>query len=172
MNILHDISDDRIKPDEFVAVIEIPTGTKVKYEIDKETGLLMLDRIPPTGMRNPMNYGFIPRTHCEDGDALDVYVVTAETLEPMSLVVCKPVGLMRMIDNGEADEKIIAVPVKDPNNDLPKNIVAEIYHQQQYLKAHNPKNKVELSPLEGVESAKKMISEAKALYKKTFGGKK
>jgi len=171
MNILHDISDSRITPEEFIAVIEIPTGTSVKYEIDKETGMLMLDRITPTGMYYPMNYGFIPRTLCEDGDALDVFVVTSKTLEPMCLVKCKPVGLIRMIDSGEADEKIIAVPVDDPNNDVPKNLVNEIYTFFKYYKSHDPKKTVELSPYEGADAAKQIIKESKELYKKQ-GGKK
>ena len=171
MNILHDISDSRITPKEFIAVIEIPTGEKVKYEIDKETGMLMLDRITPTGMRYPMNYGFIPRTLCEDGDALDVYVVCGETLPPMLLVNCKPVGVIRMIDNGERDEKIIAVPVKDPNNDLPKNTANEIITFLKYYKSFKPGNKVEVSPFEGKDAAIALIKEAKALYKKQ-GGKK
>jgi len=166
MNILHDIDDKRITPAEFVAVVEIPTGSKVKYEIDEETGMLMLDRITPTGMRYPMNYGFIPRTLCEDGDALDVFVVTAETLMPMSLVKCKPVGLIRMIDSGEKDEKIIAVPTDDPNNDVPKNIVNEIYTFFKYYKSHKPELVIELAPYEGKDAAMKMIEEAKTLYNK------
>lgn len=172
MNILHDIDDKRITPAEFIAVVEIPTGSKVKYEIDKETGLLRLDRIEKTGFRFPMNYGFIPRTLCEDGDALDVFVVTPETLQPMSLVKCQPVGLIRMVDGGERDEKIIAVPVDDPNNDVPKNIVNEIYYFYRYYKSHKPNYVVELAPYENNRAAaEKMIKEAKEYYAK-HGGKK
>ena len=171
MNILHDISDDRIKPDEFMVCVEIPTGTKVKYEIDEETGLLMFDRIEPTGMRMPMNYGFIPRTLCEDGDALDVFVVTSETLYPMSLVKCKPVGLIRMLDGGERDEKIVAVPVSDPSNELPKNTVNEIYTYYRFYKSLRKNHVVELKEYEGQESAIQMVKEAKEYYKK-HGGKK
>jgi len=172
MNIWHDIRDERIKADEFIAVIEIPKGSKKKYEIDKETGLLALDRIPPTGMQYPMNYGFIPRTLCEDGDALDVWVVTSETLDPMILVNCKPVAVIEMIDCGERDEKIIAVPVKDPNNDVPKNVINEIIHFLRYYKAHDPKNIIELKPAGDKALAIKYINDAKVLYNKKFGGGK
>jgi len=157
MNIWHDIDDKRIGTDEFIAVIEIPKGSKKKYEIDKETGLLMLDRIAPSGMFYPMNYGFIPRTLCEDGDALDVCVICAEPLDHMTLVKCKPVACIEMIDCGERDEKIIAVPVKDPNNDVPKNAVAEIIHFFKFYKAHDPANKVEVKAAGTVAQAKKYI---------------
>jgi inorganic pyrophosphatase len=171
MNILHDISDKRITADEFIAVIEIPKGSKKKYEIDKETGMLTLDRMLASGMYYPMNYGFIPRTLCEDGDALDVCVITGETLDPLTLVKCKPVGLVRMIDCGERDEKIIAVPVDDPNNDVPKNVVNEIIYFFKTYKAINPKKVVEVKEMEDTSAAKKMINEAKELYNKN-GGKK
>jgi len=166
MNILHDISDDRIKPEEFIAVIEIPTGTRAKYEIDKETGLLMFDRIEPSGMRSVTNYGFIPRTLSEDGDALDVYVVTSEVLPPMCIVKCRPVGLIRMIDGGERDEKIVAVPVADPNNDpLPANMITEIYtYLTNYKSARAKKVEIKLMPYEGKDAAIKIIKEAKEYY--------
>lgn len=171
MNILHDIDDKRITPDEFVAVIEITKGSKKKYEIDKETGLLMLDRIAPSGMMYPMNYGFIPRTLCEDGDALDVFVVCSENLDPLTLVKCKPVAAIEMIDNGERDEKIIAVPVKDPNNDIPKNMVSEIIHFLKFYKAHDPKNVVTVKPAGDLALAKSLIKEAKEYYRKNGGNK-
>jgi len=172
MNIWHDISDERINPEEFVAVIEIPKGSKKKYEIDKETGLLELDRITPSGMFYPHNYGFIPRTLCEDGDALDVWVITSETLDPLTLVKCRPVAAIEMIDNGERDEKIIAVPVKDPNDDLPKNTVTEIIHFLKYYKAQDPKNNIDVYPAGDQTQAIKYIKEAKTLYNEKFGGKK
>jgi len=171
MNILHDIDDKRITPEEFVAVIEIPTGSKVKYEIDKETGMIMLDRILGSGFSYPMNYGFIPRTLCEDGDALDVFVVTGKTLYPLSLVKCKPLGLIRMVDCGERDEKIIAVPCDDPNNELPKNVVTEITCFLKNYKSDNPKKIVEVKAFEGRDAAVAIIKEAKDLYKKK-GAKK
>lgn len=115
MNIWHDISPKRIKPERFFAVIEISKGGKNKYEMDKETGFLKLDRVLFTSTHYPANYGFIPRTYASDGDPLDVLVLCSEQIHPMTLVECKPIGVLKMIDNGDADEKIIAVPVNDPN---------------------------------------------------------
>ena len=115
MNIWHDISPKRITPDDFYAVIEISKGDKNKYELDKETGLLKLDRVLFTSTHYPANYGFIPRTFADDGDPLDVLVLCSETILPMTLVECKPIGMLNMIDGDSRDEKIIAVPLGDPN---------------------------------------------------------
>lgn len=135
MNIWHDINPDRITPDEFVAVIEISKGSKKKYELDKETGLIKLDRILYTSTHYPANYGFIPRTYGDDKDPLDVLVLCSEPLEPLTLVKCYPIGVMKMIDNGMGDEKIIAIPYDDPTynsysdiSDLPSHIFEEIKH--------------------------------------------
>lgn len=134
-NIWHDINPKRITPEDFVAVIEIPKGSKKKYELDKETGLIILDRILYTSTHYPSNYGFIPRTYGDDGDPLDVLVLCSEEIEPMSLVRCYPIGLIRMKDNGKLDEKIIAIPMGDPNYnsyrdiaDLPAHIFQEMQH--------------------------------------------
>ena len=115
MNIWHDISPKRITKDKFYAVIEISKGGKNKYELDKETGMLKLDRVLFTSTHYPANYGFIPRTFADDGDPLDVLVLCSETIQPMTLVECKPIGVLNMVDNDSCDEKIIAVPVNDPN---------------------------------------------------------
>ena len=115
MNIWHDISPKRITTDKFYAVIEISKGGKNKYEWDKETGLLKLDRVLFTSTHYPANYGFIPRTYADDGDPLDVLVLCSETIQPMTLVECKPIGVLTMIDDEQNKEKIIAVPVNDPN---------------------------------------------------------
>ena len=135
MNIWHDIDKERITPEEFIAVIEIQTGSKQKYEMDKKTGLLMLDRILYTSTHYPANYGFIPHTLAEDGDPLDVLIVCSESLLPMSLVKCYPIGVITMKDNGSVDEKIIAIPFTDPtyNNfrsihDLPAHVFDEMQH--------------------------------------------
>ena len=114
MNIWHDISPKRIKTDDFCAVIEITKGSKAKYELDKETGLLFLDRILYTSTHYPANYGFIPRTYAEDHDPLDVLVLCSENIHPLSLVRCYPIGVISMEDNGHKDEKIIAIPFNDP----------------------------------------------------------
>ena len=123
MNIWHDISPKRIKADNFFAVIEITKGSKVKYELDKETGLLRLDRILYTSTHYPANYGFIPRTFAHDGDPLDVLVLCSEDIRPLSLVHCYPIGVISMIDNGKRDEKIIAIPVSYTHLDVYKRQV-------------------------------------------------
>ena len=135
MNIWHDISPKRIHPEDFYAVIEITRGGKVKYELDKETGLLMMDRILYTSTHYPANYGFIPRTYAQDGDPLDVLVLCSEKIEPLSLVRCYPIGVIIMEDGGEKDEKIIAIPFNDPTyntyrdiRELPTHIFAEMSH--------------------------------------------
>ena len=100
MNIWHDINPKRITVDEFVAVIEIPKGSKVKYELNKETGALEMDRILYTSTHYPANYGFVPRTYADDGDPLDVLVLCSQEIYPMTLVRCYPIGVIHMIDNG------------------------------------------------------------------------
>ncbi len=135
MNIWHDISRSRISKDDFYAVIEITKGSKMKYELDKETGLLVLDRILYTSTHYPANYGFIPRTLAEDGDPMDVLVLCSEPLLSHSLVRCYPIGVIIMNDNGSCDEKVIAIPFTDPNyngyksiKDLPQHIFDEMQH--------------------------------------------
>ncbi|MGN0573298.1 MAG: inorganic diphosphatase [Acutalibacteraceae bacterium] len=134
-NIWHDISPKRITPEDFIAVIEITKGSKRKYELDKETGLLILDRILYTSTHYPANYGFIPRTYGDDGDPLDVVVICSEEIDPMTLVRCYPIGVITMKDGGKLDEKIISIPFNDPNynaykdiSELPPHIFEEMRH--------------------------------------------
>lgn len=115
--------------------IEISKGSKKKYELDKETGLIILDRVLYTSTHYPMNYGFIPRTLGDDGDPLDVLIMCSEPLEPLTLVRCYPIGVLKMTDGGAGDEKIIAIPWADPTyqmftelSELPKHIFDEIHH--------------------------------------------
>ncbi len=135
MNIWHDISADRISAENFIAVIEIPKDCKVKYELDKETGLLRMDRVLHTSTHYPANYGFIPRTFAEDNDPLDVLVLTSVPVYPLTLIQCYPIGAIKMTDNNENDQKIIAIPFGDPNyniyksiKELPKHIFDEMAH--------------------------------------------
>ncbi len=135
MNIWHDIEKERINAREFVAVVEISKGSKQKYELDKKTGLLKLDRILYTSTHYPANYGFIPLTLAQDNDPLDVLILCSESLIPMSLVKCYPIGVIIMNDSGALDEKIIAIPETDPNyntykniSDLPKHVFEEMRH--------------------------------------------
>lgn len=134
-NIWHDIDPKRISPEDFVAVIEIPKGSKKKYELDKESGLIILDRILYTSTHYPANYGFIPRTYGDDNDPLDVLLICSEEIQPLTLVRCYPVGVISMIDNGKNDEKIIAIPFNDPNynmytdiSQLPSHVFDEMRH--------------------------------------------
>ena len=134
-NIWHDISPKRITAEDFICVVEISKGSKKKYELDKETGLIMLDRILYTSTHYPANYGFIPRTYGDDNDPLDVLLLCSEPLEPMSIVRAYPIGVISMIDNGKNDEKIIAIPFSDPNyniytdiDQLPSHIFEEMRH--------------------------------------------
>ena len=134
-NIWHDISPKRITSEDFICVIEISKNSKKKYELDKETGLIMLDRILYTSTHYPANYGFIPRTYGDDEDPLDVLLLCSEPLEPMSLVRAFPNGVISMIDNGRNDEKIIAIPFGDPTynqytdiDQLPAHIFDEMRH--------------------------------------------
>ena len=135
MNIWHSIDSRRINKDKFYACIEISSGSRNKYELDKETGFLKLDRILYTSTHYPANYGFIPKTYALDNDPLDVLILCNESIVPLTLVQCKPIGVMRMIDNGQADEKIIAVCLNDPFykdynsiKDLPAHVSEEIKH--------------------------------------------
>ena len=174
MNIWHDISADRITAELFEALIEIPRGGKAKYELDKETGLLRLDRILYTSTVYPANYGFIPRTLADDGDPLDVLVLCNDVLFPMTLVRCKPIGVIKMTDNDQLDEKIIAVPVNDPNymlfddiTELPQHLFDEMMHFFEVYKAleHKQTAVKEISrKSEAIEIIKKCINEY-GLYK-------
>lgn len=163
MNIWHDISPKEITKNSFTAVIEIPKGSKVKYELDKATGLLRMDRILYTSTHYPANYGFIPRTFAEDGDPLDVLVLCSETLEPLSLVKCFPIGVISMLDNGAADEKVICIPENDPTYNvyedianLPKHIFDEMSHFFAVYKSLENKETV-IDDVKGAEDAKGII---------------
>ena len=134
-NIWHDISPKRINAEDFICVVEISKGSKKKYELDKETGYLMLDRILHTSTHYPANYGFIPRTYGDDNDPLDVLLLCSEPLEPLTLVRAYPIGVISMVDNGKNDEKIIAIPFSDPNyniytdiDQLPTHVFDEMRH--------------------------------------------
>ena len=114
MHAWHDVTPGKGLPIEFISVIEIPMGSSVKYELDKETGLLKLDRILYSAVYYPANYGFIPQTLAEDDDPLDVLVLCQETVVPLTLIHARTIGLMTMIDQGEKDHKVIAVATEDP----------------------------------------------------------
>lgn len=178
MNIWHDISDKRIRPDNFTAVIEIPKGGKNKYEMDKETGLLFLDRVLYTATHYPANYGFIPRTFADDGDPLDVLVMCQESIVPMTLVQCYPIGVVKMVDGDDIDEKIIAVPFRDPSlscykdiSELPKHTFDEIQHFFTVYKSLEGKNTAVKEVL-GKEDAVAIIQHCIEEYHHYYCGKR
>lgn len=174
MNIWHDISEDRINKDNFYAVIEISKDSKNKYELDKETGMLCLDRILYTATHYPANYGFIPRTYSDDGDPLDVLVLCSESIAPMSLVKCYPIGVVDMRDEGDEDKKIVAIPFSDPIwndykdiEDIPLNLVKEIKHFFGVYKQLEGKTTVVLN-IYGREKAMEYIEHDMLAYKNKF----
>lgn len=174
MNIWHDIDQSRITAENFWAVIEIPKGSKSKYELDKETGFLKLDRVLYTSTHYPANYGFIPLTYADDNDPLDVLVLCSETIYPLSLVECCPIGVITMTDEGEADEKIIAIPVNDPSynqykniGDLPAHIFNEMAHFFTVYKTLENKETA-VDKVEDKETACKIIQKAIDRYTRYF----
>lgn len=174
MNPWHDFDDERIKSDRFIALIEIPKGSKNKYELDKESGLLLLDRILYTSTHYPANYGFIPRTLSEDGDPLDVLVLCQEKLEPLSIIECYPIGMITMIDENEADEKIVAIPINDPFlngyndiSELPQHQFNEIKHFFEVYKfLENKETRVD--NIVGKNEAIDTIEKCKKAYKEYY----
>ena len=174
-SIWHDISEERIFPTDFISVIEISKGSKKKYELDKETGYIILDRILYTSTHYQMNYVFIPRTLGDDGDPLDVLVMCSEPLEPLTLVRCYPIGVMKMTDGGAGDEKIIAIPWADPTyeaytdiSELPKHIFEEIKHFFTVYKDLEGK-RTAVDEFEGALGAVKIIEECIDRYKEKYG---
>lgn len=174
MNVWHDISLDRINKNNFIAVVEISKGEKNKYELDKETGMLKLDRVLYTATHYPTNYGFIPKTYADDNDPLDVLVLCQEKIQPLTLVECYPIGVIIMIDGDERDEKIIAVASKDPFlngyqdvSELPNHISAEITHFFEVYKQLEEKQTMVKEVL-GREQAKQIIEQCIENYKDKF----
>lgn len=174
MNIWHDLDDSRVSKESFICCIEISKGSKKKYELDKDTGLIILDRILYTSTHYPANYGFIPKTYADDNDPLDVLVLCQETLEPMSLVKCRPLGVVKMIDSGDIDEKIIAVVENDPFmanyktiDDLPTHMLEEMKHFFRVYKELEGKNTY-IEKVENLDSAKLIIGNCLKAYKEKF----
>lgn len=176
MNIWHDINGERIKKNNFVSVIEIQKNGRNKYELDKETGMLKLDRVLYTATHYPANYGFIPRTYAGDGDPLDVVLLCHEEIVPLTLVESYPIGVLKMIDNGEEDEKIIAIPTNDPYlnsykniTDLPAQSLDEIMHFfEVYKQLEGKKTTVDkmLGRIEAEEIIEKCINNYKDKFEK------
>lgn len=168
MNLLHDIAPGT--KDEMNVIIEIPNGSRNKYEIDKETGLIALDRVLHTAQAYPFDYGFVPQTLWDDGDALDVVLLTTQPLLPGILVHARPVGILPMVDGGEKDEKVLAVPASDPRfadiqdlSDVNKHTLKEIVHFfETYKKIQN--KEVSLGEWQGKDAAQAAFDRACGLY--------
>ena len=171
MNIWHDISDKRIRSDDFMCYIEIQKGSKSKYELDKETGVLKLDRVLYTSTVYPESYGFIPRTYADDGDPLDVLVLCSEPILPATLVQCYPIGMINMLDDWKMDEKIIAIPFREPTyniykdiSQLPRHIFDEMMHFFEVYKVLEHK-KTFVKEIMGRDNAVQVIQKSIDHYK-------
>ena len=174
MNIWHDINPKRITQNDFMAVVEIEKGSKCKYELDKEIGVLTLDRILYTSTHYPANYGFIPRTYADDLDPLDVLVLCSEALHPMTAVRCYPIGVITMIDNGRYDEKIIAIPFGDPTysnykdiSEIPPHIFDEMKHFFRVYKELEDKETA-VNEVLGADAAREIIAKAIDSYVENY----
>jgi len=175
MNLWHDVSPGKNTPDEINAIIEINKGSSNKYEIDKETGLISLDRAMHTAQSYPFDYGFAPQTYWHDEDALDIVLLTTYPLNPGILVNVRPVALLKMIDGGDNDDKVIGVPVDDPRWDEVKDLedinshwLKEIEHFfSTYKKLQN--KEVVLDGFKGAKEAKEAVAEGIKLYQEKFG---
>lgn len=170
----HQVSPGENLPEVVNAIIEIPKGSKAKYEIDKESGLLKLDRVLFSSVMYPANYGFIPQTYCDDKDPLDILVLCSIDVFPMSMIEAKVIGVMHMVDNGEQDDKIIAVAKNDMSvnyindlNELPPHAMTEIVRFFKDYKKLEDKN-VTVEHMLGKRYAHKVIAESLELYQATF----
>lgn len=170
MNLLHDVPAGTA--DEMNVIIEIPKFSKNKYEIDKRTGLIALDRAMKSSQDYPFDYGFVPQTLFDDDDALDVVVLTTYPLYPGILIRVRPVAIMGMIDDGEQDDKIIAVPIDDMRfdeihdlKDLNKHFLREMRHFFETYKSI-VNGEVEITGFKGAEDAKKAFQKSREMYKK------
>jgi len=168
----HEVSIGEDSPNSVNAIIEIPKGSKAKYEIDKKSGLIKLDRVLFSSVMYPANYGFIPQTYCDDKDPLDILVICSVDVYPMSIIEAKVIGVMHMIDGGEQDDKIIAVAKNDMSvnyindlSELPPHTMKEIVRFFKDYKTLEGKN-VTIEQLYGRSYAYKIIDDAKALYER------
>ncbi len=174
MNLWHEVSSGKNTPELINVIVEIPKGSKNKYEIDKETGMIKLDRAMKSAQDYPFDYGFVPRSLWEDGDALDVVLLTTYPLAPGILVEARPVAVMHMIDGGEGDDKVIAVPKNDPRweevddlSGINKHTVKEIQHFFETYKSIEGKS-VEITGVEGREAAFEAVKKGLAMYQEKF----
>lgn len=175
MNPWHDVELGETIEQHFRCVIEIPKGSKVKYELDKKTGLLWLDRVLHSAVHYPANYGFLPRTYCDDGDPLDVLVLGQEPVVPLCILRARAIGVLTMTDEKGGDDKVIAVHVDDPEYahyreaaDLPPHRLKEIQRFFQDYKVLEGKT-VDVEDIRGRDAAERAIRDAVRLYKERIG---
>ena len=168
--------DETVIDGAFPAIIEIPKGSTNKYELDKETGLLRLDRVLYSAVYYPADYGFIPRTYCDDGDPLDVLVLGQEPVHPLTIVDARAIGVMRMRDEKGIDDKIVAVSVRDPSyadykdkDQLPAHVLRQVRRFFEDYKALEHKQVV-VEDMLGPEAALEIIRDALALYRRLRRG--
>ncbi len=167
----HTVNIGTEAPDTINGIIEIPRGTRAKYELDKDSGLLKLDRVLYASMYYPANYGFIPKTYCDDGDPLDILVLSQITIVPMCIVSAKVIGVMRMLDQGEHDDKIIAVAENDMSvnhfndiSELPDHFIIELRNFfEDYKKLE--KKTVEVKEFQSAELAREIVRQSIYDYK-------
>ena len=170
----HDVPYGENAPKIVNGIIEIPKGSRAKYELDKETGMLKLDRVLFSSVYYPANYGFIPRTYCDDKDPLDILVISQIDIVPMCMVAAKVIGVMRMIDGGEADDKIIAVAQGDPSvshiddiSHLPEHFISEMRNFFEDYKKLEHKTVV-VEEFQNRELAEEIVRKAIADYSAKF----
>ncbi len=176
MNLWQDISFGEKAPEMVNVIVECPKGSKNKYEIDKKTGLIKLDRAMKTSQDYPFDYGFVPQTLWEDGDALDVVLLSTYPLAPGILVDARVVGVMHMVDCGESDDKILAVPAKDPRWDTVKSLkdvnphtLKEMQHFFETYKSIEDGKTVVIKGFEGKKEALVAVKKGIKMYEEKFG---
>lgn len=166
----HKVNIGEKTPDIVNGIIEIPKNTRAKYELDKESGLLLMDRVIYSSMYYPANYGFIPKTYCDDKDPLDILILSQISVVPMCIVSAKVIGVMRMVDNGELDDKIIAVAENDMSvshindiSELPEHFFKELKNFfEDYKKLENKTVKIE--EFQDATTAKEIIKQSMIDY--------
>ncbi|GIU69309.1 MAG: inorganic pyrophosphatase [Candidatus Woesearchaeota archaeon] len=177
MNPWHDVESGEDVPEEVNVIIEVPKNSTLKYELDKRTGLIKLDRVLYSAVHYPGDYGFIPRTYWEDKDPLDIIVLSNFPVYPLTIVRARPIGVIRLKDNNENDDKIVAVHARDPRfdryrdiTDVPEHVMAEIKHFFETYKQLQNKHVTVLS-IENGAVARKIVMQGITLYKKNFNRK-
>ncbi|PWL33036.1 MAG: inorganic pyrophosphatase [Fluviicola sp. XM-24bin1] len=168
----HQVSHGTRAPDIVNGIIEIPKNTRAKYELDKDSGMLKMDRVLYSAMHYPANYGFIPQTYCDDKDPLDIVVLSQASIVPMCIVEARVIGVMQMLDNGEKDDKIIAVAENDMSvnhirdiDELPKHFFRELKNFfEDYKKLEN--KTVEVEEFQNAEKAREIVKQSMVDYKK------